>query len=153
MSEHRLQLRMAALEDVGALAALEHELFGADAWCETTLADEVVAGRVVVAVDGDLVGYATSRTTGDLTDLTRIAVVPECRGQGVARALMAEAVRRGAAEGADRMLLEVSAENQGALTFYAREGFVEIDRRRRYYRDGSDALVLRLALGPVCGGR
>ena len=40
------------------------------------------------------------------------------------------------------MLLEVSAGNAGARAFYAAEGFVEIDRRRRYYRDGSDAVVM-----------
>ena len=28
-----------------------------------------------------------------------------------------------------------------------RAGFVEIDRRRRYYRDGTDAIVLELDLG------
>ncbi len=51
------------------------------------------------------------------------------------------------------MLLEVSARNGGALAFYAAAGFTEIDRRHRYYRDGSDAVVMRLPLGPRCGGR
>ena len=45
------------------------------------------------------------------------------------------------------MLLEVAAGNEAALAFYAAEGFTEIDRRRRYYRDGTDAVVLRLDLG------
>jgi ribosomal protein S18 acetylase RimI-like enzyme len=44
------------------------------------------------------------------------------------------------------MLLEVSAANVGALGFYAAEGFGEIDRRRRYYRDGTDAVVLQRVL-------
>jgi ribosomal-protein-alanine N-acetyltransferase len=31
---------------------------------------------------------------------------------------------------------------------------VEIDRRRRYYRDGTDAVVMRLPLAAAhCGGR
>ena len=29
------------------------------------------------------------------------------------------------------------------MAFYAAHGFTEIDRRPRYYRDGSDALVLQ----------
>jgi ribosomal-protein-alanine N-acetyltransferase len=45
------------------------------------------------------------------------------------------------------MLLEVRADNAGALAFYLAEGFAEIDRRRRYYRDGADAIVLELLLG------
>jgi ribosomal protein S18 acetylase RimI-like enzyme len=51
------------------------------------------------------------------------------------------------------MLLEVSAANTGALAFYAASGFVEIDRRPRYYRDGTDAVVLRAALGTAMCGR
>jgi len=51
-----------------------------------------------------------------------------------------------AEDGARRLLLEVSAENEVALRFYATAGFAEIDRRRRYYRDGSDALVLGRSL-------
>jgi ribosomal-protein-alanine N-acetyltransferase len=44
------------------------------------------------------------------------------------------------------MLLEVSAANQAALALYEAAGFEEIDRRRRYYRDGTDAVVMRLRL-------
>ena len=36
--------------------------------------------------------------------------------------------------GADRLLLEVRENNAGAIGFYAAHGFVEIDRRPRYYR-------------------
>ena len=32
-------------------------------------------------------------------------------------------------------------------------GFVEIDRRPRYYADGTTAVVLRLPLGRGCGAR
>ena len=35
-----------------------------------------------------------------------------------------------------------SAFNAAASAFYAAEGFAPIDRRRRYYRDGSDAVVM-----------
>ena len=45
--------------------------------------------------------------------------------------------------GADRLLLEVREDNTGALAFYAARGFVEVDRRARYYRDGTTAVVLR----------
>jgi ribosomal-protein-alanine N-acetyltransferase len=65
-----------------------------------------------------------------------------------------EAVRRAArSDGATRMLLEVSAGNAAALAFYAAEGFTRIDRRPRYYLDGTDALVLQGSVGtPACGG-
>ena len=40
------------------------------------------------------------------------------------------------------MLLEVREDNAAALGFYAARGFVEVDRRPRYYRDGATAVVL-----------
>jgi ribosomal-protein-alanine N-acetyltransferase len=46
----------------------------------------------------------------------------------------------------------VREDNAGALAFYAASGFTEVDRRRRYYRDGATAVVLRRGLGRGCGG-
>jgi [ribosomal protein S18]-alanine N-acetyltransferase len=139
------------------VAVLEGELFGADAWSEAAVLAEVEGpGRhaVVATEDGEVVGYAVTTGSADLVDLQRIGVHPERRRQGVARTLLEEALAHAREQGATRMLLEVSAENTAALAFYAAADFVEIDRRRRYYRDGSDAVVMRRSLGrAACGGR
>ncbi|WP_198376957.1 GNAT family N-acetyltransferase, partial [Roseomonas rubea] len=63
-------------------------------------------------------------------------------GRALMRALAAEAARRGAAE----LFLEVSEANGSARALYTGLGAAETGRRRRYYPDGSDALVLRLDL-------
>ena len=150
-------LRPATPEDVPALTALEAGLFGDDAWGAGAVAGEVEGpGRhaVVAVEDDEVVGYAVTMRSGDLADLQRIAVHPEHQRRGVARALLDEVLERARAEGASRVLLEVSAVNDTALAFYADTDFVEIDRRRRYYRDGSDAVVMRRSLGrAACGGR
>ncbi|HET6627506.1 MAG TPA: GNAT family N-acetyltransferase [Nocardioidaceae bacterium] len=149
-------VRPATGADAVAVAALEHTLFGADAWSRASVVAELTAAdrTALVAVAGeDLVGYAVTMRAGDLVDLQRIGVDAECRRRGVAHALLTAITGRAAADGALRMLLEVGARNTGALAFYAAEGFVEIDRRRRYYRDGSDALVLHRALGGGTPGR
>ena len=62
------------------------------------------------------------------------------------------AVRSAGRAPGGRILLEVSATNDAALAFYASAGFVEIDRRRRYYRDGTDALVLQAPVPDPAGG-
>ena len=54
--------------------------------------------------------------------------------------------RRSARDGGRAMFLEVATGNAAALALYRREGFVEVGRRRRYYADASDALVLRVNL-------
>ena len=54
----------------------------------------------------------------------------------------------------ERLLLEVREGNAGALAFYARQGFTEVNRRSRYYADGTTAIVLarRLSDDMVEGG-
>jgi ribosomal-protein-alanine N-acetyltransferase len=48
-----------------------------------------------------------------------------------------------AERGCRTIMLEVRAGNEPALALYARHGFTPLSRRRRYYPDGEDALILR----------
>lgn len=133
-------VRRATPEDAAWIADLEQVCFGADAWSPTQVAEELttpVCWAWVLTAPGGPLGYVVVRDAGEVTDLERIAVRPDARRQGVASRLL-DAARP--AQG--RLLLEVSAENDAALAFYAGAGFTEISRRRRYYRDGSDAVVL-----------
>ena len=132
-----MNVRPATTADVDALAALEADLFGADAWSPASVGAEVAAGRVLVADDDGVAGYVVTLHAGDVVDLMRIAVRSDRRRQGLAHALLA------AASTGHRMLLEVSERNAGAVAFYTAEGFTEIARRQRYYRDGSAAVVMQ----------
>jgi [ribosomal protein S18]-alanine N-acetyltransferase len=147
-----VRLRLATSADVDAVSALEVQLFGADAWSPPAVREELTGPRrfAVVACAPDVVGYAVTMTAGDVVDLQRIAVHPDHRRSRVADRLLARVVE---AADVDRMLLEVSAANDAALAFYAAEGFTTIARRRRYYRDGTDALVLQRLLGPAAQER
>nr|WP_232479220.1 ribosomal protein S18-alanine N-acetyltransferase [Roseomonas rosulenta] len=101
-------------------------------------------------VGGEPAGFALGRVAAGEAEVLTLAVRPAARrtgcGAALMRALMAEAANRGARE----MFLEVSAQNAPARALYAGLGAAEAGRRRRYYPDGSDALVLRLPLSP-CG--
>lgn len=150
-------LRPGTGEDAVDIAALERSIFGVDAWSLPTVLSELSAEdrfTVVAIADGAMVGYAITMRADTVVDLLRIAVHPSRQRQGIAHALLAATLDQARLDRADRMLLEVSADNRAAVAFYAREGFVEIDRRRGYYRDRTDALVLRKVLGgAACGGR
>ena len=147
-----MTVRTATLADVDAIAASEADNLGADAWSHA-LVEEGVAGRLptvhylVAEEEHRLVGHAVASLAGDVAELQRIAVAADHRRAGVASALLDEVLALAAAGGADRVLLEVREDNADALAFYAARGFVEVDRRRRYYRDGATAVVLRLPLG------
>ena len=150
-------IRPATAADVDAIARLEQENLGKDAWSRA-LVEEGVAGelptvRYLVAEEGDyVVGHAVVSVVADISELQRIAVDPFHRRDGLATRLLDEVVVLARDEGADRLLLEVREDNDGAIAFYAARGFVEIDRRPRYYRDGGTAVVMRRGVGPACGG-
>jgi ribosomal-protein-alanine acetyltransferase len=142
-------LRPAGPSDVDALAALERELFGVDAWSADAVGSELTGSRrhaVVAVQEEEVVGYAVTLLGDGVVDLQRVAVIPAYRRKGLARELLGAVRAAARAGGAHRMLLEVSAANEAARAFYAEAGFEEIDRRPRYYRDGSDALVLQALL-------
>ncbi|RYC12511.1 GNAT family N-acetyltransferase [Nocardioides zhouii] len=139
-----LVIRPAVLADLPALAALEEELFGDDAWNEALVRQEIEGPgrRFVVSEDGAgrLDGYAVTMTAGDIVDLLRIAVRAESRRTGLASRLLDELLVD--TDDASRMLLEVSVSNASALGFYVARQFSVIDVRPHYYRDGSEALVM-----------
>ncbi|MFL6156576.1 MAG: GNAT family N-acetyltransferase, partial [Marmoricola sp.] len=132
-------IRAAAVADVAAVIALEAETQGADAWSEALVRDGIEGGlptiSYLVADEDAVLGYAVASYAGDIAELQRIGVSEQARRRGLATALLDAVVAHAPSTGADRMLLEVRADNRGALAFYAARGFVEIDRRPRYYRD------------------
>ena len=141
-------IRRVTRDDADAIVTIEREAFGDDAWSDTLVDLELTApGRVVVAAeqDGLLVGYASAAVIADVADLTRIAVRPDARRSGTARALLDSLLEVAADRGAERMMLEVADTNESALGFYVASGFAEIARRRNYYGGGVDAVIMELA--------
>lgn len=147
-----MTLRLATSGDLAAIMALERASFPSDAWSESTMAAELTGEHghyLVDEQDRRVVGYGGLRALrgGSDADIQTIALAPEVRGQGrgrvLLRALIAEAVARGARE----LFLEVRADNPVAESLYRSEGFAEIGRRPRYYQpDDVDAVVMRLDL-------
>jgi ribosomal-protein-alanine N-acetyltransferase len=134
-----LSVRPADAGDVEAIAELELVAFPLDPWSETLIA-EGVAGRLPTT--SYLVAERNRGFVQEVAELQRIATVPAARRTGVAAALLDAVDGHCAACGAERLLLEVRDDNVAARDFYAGAGFAEIARRGRYYRDGTDAVVL-----------
>ena len=167
-----------AAEDLEAVARIEGELFGAEAWSLDLLAAELAASHgpmadrryvVVESEDADdaaspsagaglngprLLGYAGLYHAGGLTsaDLLTIATIPAARGRGIASLMLTELVSTAQQAGCPDVLLEVRQSNEAAQRLYTGHGFVLIGRRRRYYQaPPEDAVVMRLTLRPRLG--
>jgi len=132
-------------------AAAPDSAWSAEAW-RTLLA--APGARARIAMDGcKPVGFLHLRRAGGEAEITMLATHPDARRQGVATALLAEAL---AAAGAGPVFLEVAVCNRAARALYARFGFEAVGRRPGYYRAPSgrrDALVLRLATDAGPPGR
>lgn len=96
--------------------------------------DAFRADLSLLVLDGTTpVGYAVCGIEAEegelLGHILQIGVVPAARGQGIADALLSEAMRRFTAEGLRFAALEVNVNNPGAARVYQRLGFV---RSKRY---------------------
>ncbi len=144
-----IALRLMTMADIDAVLALEHALFGEEAWSRQMLTGELreqPASRHYLIADagGVVAGYAGLLAAGQQADVVTLAVAAGHWGHGIGSALLtallAEAARRGATE----VFLEVRTDNVRAQRLYHRNGFTEIGIRKGYYQpSGTDALVMR----------
>ena len=132
------------------LAAIHAEAFAdGERWDADAMASLLGMPGAFATLAPEGAGMALSRVAADEAELLTIAVRPGSRRLGIGRALLADAIAHCRALGANRLTLEVAEDNRAALAFYRSAGFVEIGRRRRYYRDGGTALVMGVTL--PCG--
>ena len=142
-------LREMTAADIPAVHELERRLFPVDAWPLQMFVDELAQAetrRYVVAERPGIVGYAGLMCIQPIADVQTIAVMPEQEGKGIGSALLTELIRESRLRRAEDVLLEVRADNPRAQQLYRRYGFEQIHVRPRYYRDGVDALIMRLRL-------
>jgi ribosomal-protein-alanine N-acetyltransferase len=133
----------ATAAEAPALAALHEAAFPpAEAWGPDAI-------RLMLEMPGAFglhrpgEGFVLARVAAEEAEILTLAVIPAARRRGAGGALLGAAMAGAAARGAGAMFLEVSERNAPARALYAAAGFAEVGRRRRYYADGADALVLR----------
>jgi ribosomal-protein-alanine N-acetyltransferase len=141
-------LRDATGADCDVMAAIHAAAFAApDAWSRDVFSLQLALPNVfgLLHPSGGLI---LVRVAADEAEVLTLAVMPAVQGGGIGLMLLHEATTRVAAIGVQAVFLEVSVANAPARRLYARGGFVEVGRRRRYYSNQTDALVLRRDLKP-----
>ena len=139
-------IRNMKLEDLDQVLELENAIFP-DPWTLSNFRHEVALSQVswpIVAENRyEIVGYAVPWFVEDEMHLANIAVSPLYRRQGVGSMLMTVVLEEALARGARRAFLEVRPSNLDAIRLYKKFGFEKVGYRRRYYRNGEDALVMQ----------
>ncbi|WP_431930559.1 ribosomal protein S18-alanine N-acetyltransferase [Nonomuraea jabiensis] len=134
--------------DLPAVMSIERATFPLDAWSEGMMRGELAdmprsRHYVVALVDGEIIGYAGLAAAVDQADVQTIAVLEKHQGTGIGGALLTELLAEAGRRGAREIFLEVRADNPRAQAVYRHYGFEEIGTRRRYYDDGTDAIMMR----------
>ena len=148
------RLRPAGPFDLDVVARIEAESFPVP-WRREFFASELVEPhryiRVLARDDGlepRLAGYLFAVSLYEEFHVNKIATDLRLRQQGYGRILLEDALARARAMGSASVTLEVRVSNAAARQFYRSYGFREAYKRRAYYQDGEDALVLVLPLSP-----
>ena len=144
-------ISLMTLSDLDDVCRIEAEVFP-NPWprraFESDIRNDSTYCMVVRDLSERVMAYACLMIVADEAHLTNIAVSPDCRRQGMGSVLMDHLISLAEREGSRAMFLEVRSSNIGAIRFYCRYGFVELYRRRSYYRRPTeDALVMVRTVG------
>ncbi|MGC9345867.1 MAG: ribosomal protein S18-alanine N-acetyltransferase [Candidatus Bathyarchaeales archaeon] len=101
---------------------------------------------VVLDKRNSIVGYAILGEENDKGYLLSIAIHPKKRNQGFATSLLKFLEFKCYEKGLTKMTLEVRVNNEKAIAIYKNLGFVEVGKKKGFYKDGVDALVMEKRL-------
>ena len=132
---------------LAALAEIEKVCVHAP-WSADMLREELGKGLFLVAErDGVAVGYVGCQTVLDEGYITNVAVSPDCRRQGVGRALIGTLVSHAGAQGLAFVTLEARTSNMPAIALYENAGFQKVGVRKNFYTAPvEDALLMTFFL-------
>lgn len=114
-------------------------------WSEMDWQTELAhpSARVWCALANEkLVGFICTRGAAGQYEITNLAVAPGHTRQGIGRALLSHALEELKALDAGQVTLEVSTANEPARALYQSGQFVTLGMRKKFYKDGTDALIL-----------
>jgi [ribosomal protein S18]-alanine N-acetyltransferase len=143
------RIRSAVPADAALLVVIERRCFS-DPWSETSFREALDSpwsfGLVAHTGQGPA-GYLIAREVGGTGEVLNLAVSPDFRRRGVARALLRAGLTFLRKRRVEEVFLEVRESNRTAQALYQSLGFRPVGQRAAYYRNPrEDALVLWLAL-------
>ena len=94
-----------------------------------------------IYLNNSILGVCVFHKIYDEAEIRYLCVHPCYRRRGIGKKLIYKTFKKCKNVNIKRIFLEVSLKNKQALRFYDYFGFETINSRKKYYRDGSDALL------------
>jgi ribosomal-protein-alanine N-acetyltransferase len=131
-----MKIRKMTPEDAALVSEIERQSFSTP-WSGQgfldALAQECTVFFVAEESDETIAGYVGMYVSMDEGEITNVAVRPDLRGQGIAKALLKELLSYAQSHGITRIVLEVRVSNAAAIGLYEGFGFEIIGTRKGFY--------------------
>lgn len=117
-----------------------------DFWNMDILKDELTSKTsqfICAKYENKIVGFAGIKMVLDEADIMNIAVKKDYRRQGIATLLLNHILTICKEKGIKTINLEVNEENFSAISLYQNFGFEECGRRKQYYDNTYDAILMK----------
>lgn len=102
-----------------------------------------ISRKFVLTADNKVVGFLEYEVLFDDAEIFMIAVHPDFQKKGLGKMLMEFCLKNLQKEGVKSVYLDVAANNTKAIDFYRKFGFYTVYIRKEYYRDGTDAYLMK----------
>ena len=134
-----------SVEDVPQVFDIERESFNDSSWTIDAFYHEIeqnqFANYFVIEYDDKIIGYLGLWIVIDQAQITTVAIKEQFRGYGLGQLLL-KYVKNYASHTCEVMRLEVRLDNEVAQHVYKNLGFQYGGKRKNYYGEGEDALVM-----------
>ena len=140
-----MQIRPMTPADIETVVQIDTAAGILSPWSPNAYARELLKATTfawVAEVDGRLAGSLTMWDVVGEGEIANVAVHPDFWRQGIGGALVQTALEKAAELGFERIMLEARESNTAAQSLYRAFGFVEDGRRRAYYVNGEDAVLM-----------
>ena len=132
-----------SVDDVLQVCEIEQANFSTEAWSKDAFAAELnnkYAVDYVAKKENEVVGFIMGSMVCGAADINNIVVAEKYRKLGIAQKLLDRFTQNDVSE----LTLEVRESNFPAISFYKKNGFVEIGIRKDFYLNPKeDALLLK----------
>ena len=131
--------------DLDEVVAIENDSFP-HPWTKAHFLSELEGDHsfplIALGVENHIIGYICPMIILDEGHILDIAVHKNYRGNGIGKMLVERVLLDLSNRGAAFVSLEVRLSNKSAINLYKRLGFIETGRRKAYYENGEDALLM-----------
>ena len=137
--------------DLSKVVRLETSIFS-DPWSRQSFAESLAEDQVgswVVETQGTIIGYTVTLWVEDEIHILNLAVDDNYRHQGIGTQLLSTLEKFAKKHQSNHFWLEVRSSNLPAQAFYTKHGFKPLGLRKRYYRNGEDALIMAKHIGDL----